>query len=215
MKMNICDYFDGFDNIAELKKAAKMIHEGNLERLLALEAEVTRLEEQLSHNGIVPAAKALALKKHASQLYGNQPYSKHLEEVVSLCEHYNLGYDAQTVGWLHDIIEDTDVTTDDIQQIFGERIALAVRDISNGTDFSMTLRIIAQNPLSRVVKLCDRLANMRNSVDGRHKYLRGKYIKQYPEFRTSLFSWVDKKVLWNDLDIAYENLLEGDKNEPI
>ena len=210
--MNICDYFEEFEDINELKKAAKMIHEGNLERLLALEEEVAALKKQIAKSSIVTVARSLALEKHDGQMYGVDPYSKHLKEVVALCKYYNLGYDAEAVGWLHDIIEDTDTTTDDIQIIFGERIALAVRDISNTEDFAITLRIIGQNALSRIVKLCDRLANMRNSVG---MEIGKKYIEQYPAFRGILYNWVDKAVLWKDLDNAYDNLLKGDKNESI
>ncbi len=158
---------------------------------------------------LLTLAKELALKHHKGQMYGVDPYSKHLEEVVALCEHYNLGYDAMAVGWMHDLIEDTDITDDDLQIMFGEHIALAVRDISNGTDFFMTLRMINQNHLSRMVKLCDRLANMRNSVG---MNVGKKYIKQYPEFRSILHSWVDKLALWNDLDKAYNDLIKGDKD---
>ena len=170
-------------------------------------------KEEISSTTIVTLAKEMALKAHGDQAYGEFPYSKHLEEVVALCKHYNLGYDAEALAWLHDVVEDTETTEEEIQIVFGERMSLAVRAISNESTFHATARSIAINPLARIVKMCDRLVNMRNSVEYKHKGPRKKYIKQYSEFRAALHSWVDKKVMWSDLDQAYKNLLEGDDNE--
>ena len=58
-------------------------------------------------------ARAFALTAHGSQMYGDRPYAFHLEAVVSLLSGY--GTDAQIVGYLHDVIEDTRVTEDEVR----------------------------------------------------------------------------------------------------
>jgi (p)ppGpp synthase/HD superfamily hydrolase len=56
----------------------------------------------------VSRARAFAIKAHGEQRYGDQRYSFHLEAVAELLHPF--GIDAQTVGYLHDVVEDTPLT---------------------------------------------------------------------------------------------------------
>lgn len=63
---------------------------------------------------VVDAASAVATKAHAGQKYGELPYTTHLAQVAQIL--IGAGEPAPVVaaGWLHDIIEDTDVTAEDL-----------------------------------------------------------------------------------------------------
>ena len=53
-------------------------------------------------------ARAFALAAHGDQMYGARPYSFHLDAVVRLLSPY--GIEAQVIGYLHDVVEDTEVS---------------------------------------------------------------------------------------------------------
>jgi (p)ppGpp synthase/HD superfamily hydrolase len=57
---------------------------------------------------MINKAKEFAIKHHGEQKYGDRPYSFHLDQVVSYLVPY--GETAQVIGYLHDVVEDTDVT---------------------------------------------------------------------------------------------------------
>jgi (p)ppGpp synthase/HD superfamily hydrolase len=65
--------------------------------------------------------RSFALAAHGSQMYGTQPYAVHLDAVVGLLSPY--GTEAQIIGYLHDVVEDTAVTESDIRHHFGPRQA--------------------------------------------------------------------------------------------
>ena len=69
--------------------------------------------------------------KHMTRKDGITPYSVHLESVVSYLK--SLGVtdeDVLCTGWLHDTIEDTDTTFDDLYTRFGKKVAVLVSTLS-------------------------------------------------------------------------------------
>jgi guanosine-3',5'-bis(diphosphate) 3'-pyrophosphohydrolase len=76
---------------------------------------------------LVKSAELFAKNKHAGQFRKDDttPYSKHLEDVVNRLK--SLGViDEQVLcaGWLHDTIEDTETSFDDLYEQFGSEIAV-------------------------------------------------------------------------------------------
>ena len=74
-------------------------------------------------------AKKFAREKHKNQKRkdGVTPFYDHLEGVVNRLK--NLGISNQDVlsaAWLHDVIEDTNTTFDEINEIFGNIISVLV-----------------------------------------------------------------------------------------
>jgi hypothetical protein len=64
--------------------------------------------------------------------------------------------DAEVVAWLHDVVEDTDVTLDEIDRDFGRRIADAVDAITRRDgEGDRYYRRVAANPIARLVKVHD------------------------------------------------------------
>ena len=76
---------------------------------------------------LVKSAELLAKKKHAGQFRkdGTTPFSKHLEDVVNRLK--SLGVVNEEIlcaGWLHDTIEYTETSFDDLYDQFGSEIAV-------------------------------------------------------------------------------------------
>ena len=70
-----------------------------------------------------------ALRHHGSQKYGRYPYLVHLDEVAHIVNPY--GNDAVTIAYLHDVIEDTDATHEELKKQYGNYIADSVALISD------------------------------------------------------------------------------------
>src|SRR6266567_8802688 len=85
---------------------------------------------------LVSEAADLAAHRHngmARKGRGNEPYINHLAEVANLLATATEGADAELVaaGWLHDTIEDTDTTREELAQKFGERVAALVVEVTD------------------------------------------------------------------------------------
>jgi len=83
--------------------------------------------------GIVSEARAFAYGAHAGQVrkYTGEPYITHCEAVANMV--HDAGCHERTVAaaWLHDTVEDTPVTNDDICRLFGETVAKYVEYLTD------------------------------------------------------------------------------------
>ena len=121
---------------------------------------------------IILGAKKFAQEKHKNQKRkdGVTPYSDHLEGVVNRLK--NLGVtdkDVLCAAWLHDIIEDTDVTFDQINERFGREVAEIVLSLSKDQNILKKDREVQYiNQLkdasfqTKIIKLCDISANLKD-----------------------------------------------------
>jgi (p)ppGpp synthase/HD superfamily hydrolase len=110
------------------------------------------------------SAKALALLAHRNQKYGDQPYFNHLADVVRRVKTITQDPEVVCAAWLHDTVEDTDVTIDDIRSKFGDNVAAMVWAVTGeGPDrtsqMASAIAKIAQTPGAELVKSADRLSN--------------------------------------------------------
>ena len=104
-----------------------------------------------------------------------EPYIMHPIAVAQIaCEEMGLGSTSICAALLHDVVEDTDYTTEDIQNIFGPKIAQIVdglTKISGGIfgdhasaqaeNFKKLLLTMSDDIRVILIKICDRLHNMR------------------------------------------------------
>ena len=121
---------------------------------------------------IVLSAKKFAQDKHKNQKRkdGVTPYSDHLEGVVNRLK--NLGItdkNALCAAWLHDIIEATDVTFDQINERFGREVAVIVLSLTKDQNILKKDRDVQYiNQLkeaslqTKIIKLCDISANLKD-----------------------------------------------------
>ncbi len=176
---------------------------------------------------IIEQAKAFAIEHHGDQKYGKQdelPYSFHLNQVAEVVKEFGNRYtttDQQqsliAAAWLHDVIEDTPITFEDVFQEFGRYIARVVFAVTNEEGKNRRERHAKTHPKLRaagrdamIVKLSDRIANIRHSVKHNHGIL-GMYKKEYAHFRQYLKVPGELKAMWAELDVLMRHKVEEPK----
>jgi len=127
-------------------------------------------DEQLLNKAYV-----YAMQKHGSQMRASgDPYFAHPLEVAAILTDLKLDDASIVVGLLHDTIEDTDATRAEIDQMFGpeigaivdgltkiERLNLVSREQAQAENLRKLLLAISADVRVLLVKLADRLHNMR------------------------------------------------------
>lgn len=108
---------------------------------------------------MIAAAKLIAKLAHKGQKdKAGLDYFTHPEAVAAMLE----TPEEKIVGYLHDIVEDTDVTVEEIRSVFGNEIAdaVALMTHADGVPYMDYVKEIGKNPLARKVKLADLTHNM-------------------------------------------------------
>ncbi|MBQ3022203.1 MAG: bifunctional (p)ppGpp synthetase/guanosine-3',5'-bis(diphosphate) 3'-pyrophosphohydrolase [Clostridia bacterium] len=124
---------------------------------------------------LIYKAYLLCKEKHGEQLrHSGEPYFVHPYEVTQILADMELDKEAIIAGLLHDVIEDTDYTYEQMKEEFGEQVATLVEGvtkldkikcISNEEAHIENLRkmffAMAEDIRVVLIKLADRLHNMR------------------------------------------------------
>ncbi len=124
---------------------------------------------------IIQRAYELSLQHHSGQQRASgEPYLVHPLEVAILLAEMKLDTTAIAAGLLHDSVEDTSVTTEEIKEQFGEQVAHIVEGVTKISKIDFASREEAQAENVRkmmlamvddirvvLIKLADRLHNMR------------------------------------------------------
>lgn len=152
----------------------------------------------------IRAARLFAVRKHGDQKYSEFPYVLHLQMVESVLLRFGItDEDFRTAAMLHDTVEDTDATVEEIASLFGDRVAAIVDAVSEPKGLTrrekhaIAYPRIRQNPDAIVLKLADRIAN----VEAGGKKI-GMYVKEHADFRRALYrddSSPIVKEMWNYL----------------
>lgn len=126
-----------------------------------------------------------ALGRHEGQEYGKNtgiPYSYHLHEVDQIFIKRNgFGFNdtARMVVWLHDVVEDTATTLEEIEDMFGPRIAHSVDCLTKrkGEAYEVYLVRVNSDDTACEVKFCDSSMNMMQSIKEGNFERALKYLK--------------------------------------
>lgn len=104
---------------------------------------------------MVDRARRLAYDAHAGQTdKAGEPYVQaHVADVAARVHPW--GPDAVTVAWLHDVVEDTEYTLDDLRSVFSGVIVDAVDAITrrSGEATDAYYARVRVNDLARIVKM--------------------------------------------------------------
>ncbi len=119
---------------------------------------------------------AFELARHAHRYQrrkSGEPYMFHPIAVARICaEEIGLGPTAICAALLHDVVEDTPITLDDIRSEFGNRIAMMVSGLTKldsayqdqsqqAANFKKVLSTLVDDVRIVLIKMADRLHNMR------------------------------------------------------
>lgn len=125
--------------------------------------------------------------KHMTRKDGVTPYSAHLESVVSYLKSLGItDEDVLSSGWLHDTIEDTDTTFDDLYERFGKKVAILVSSLSKDVKLPkkdrerLYVKQLKDAPVeAKIIKLCDISANLKDLANSKmSKNQRKKTVNQ-------------------------------------
>jgi (p)ppGpp synthase/HD superfamily hydrolase len=150
----------------------------------------------------VAAAKLVARLAHGDQRYSEKPYLYHLQMTVDILLHYGYPPWSIAAGWLHDTLEDTDLTHDDLVEAFGSHVADVVYACTGRGENRKARQLDISNKLAfktdaRHVKLADRMANLHVCFAVQDHRLREMYLREDPAFRRMVTQYV-KDAQWDD-----------------
>lgn len=170
---------------------------------------------------------------HSGQLYANEtPYSTHLDQVAAVCRRFgDSSPEMMSAAQLHDALEDTDCSYNDVNSRFGrvvaemvyavtsdkgrnrkERNAKTYPEIRNaGKYFDSELNVVVNLNLGQratFLKLADRIANVEYGAATNGK--NDMYAKEFAAFEEALRwtedEWGDKFILYKELEPMWAHL---------
>jgi (p)ppGpp synthase/HD superfamily hydrolase len=122
---------------------------------------------KLAHAADYAARQHIAQRRKGEQA---EPYVNHLIEVAALLAEATAGEDVVLLmgGLLHDTLEDTDATYEDLEQRFGPEVAALVAEVTDDKSLPREERKrlqIAKTPdksrRAKLLKLADKTSNLR------------------------------------------------------
>lgn len=159
-------------------------------------------------DNVVYMAQIFATAAHQAvnqkRKYTGEDYINHPKEVAGIVASVSGTKEMIAAAWLHDVVEDTGVTTETIRQVFGEEIAELVgwlTDVSTKEDGSRAKRkaIDCQHTAgapaaAQTVKLADLISNSQSIAQ--HD---PKFAKTYMKEKRNLLNVLTRgdKALWN------------------
>ena len=145
--------------------------------------EYEQIKEITKEEYLLELAKLLSQEAHKNQVdkAGIDYFTGHIQTVVNSVKTNK----EKTVAYLHDTVEDTNITIDRIYEIFGDEIGLAVETITktDNIDYFDYINNIKNNKLARIVKIADLKHNMDLT---RLETVTEKDLKRYEKYKKAL-----------------------------
>jgi len=175
--------------------------------------------DKLDHELLVRAYR-YSDAAHAGQVrHSGEPYVSHCIEVARILADLQLDTATVTSGLLHDIVEDTDITVEDIEREFGPEIAqivdgltkianlpLSSREERQVENYRKLLLSIAKDARVILIKLADRLHNMR-TLDWLAPEKRRRIAQETRDLYAPLaHRFGMAKMRWELEDLAFKHL---------
>ena len=166
-------------------------------------------------------AYVFAVKMHGSQKRASgDPYFSHPVEVAGILTEYKLDYASIVTALLHDTIEDTAASYDDIKQMFGEEVAKLVEGVTKlsriqlqsdqtkqAENFRKLLLAMSEDIRVLLVKLADRVHNMRTLQYHKKPEKRQRIARETMEIYAPLAERIGMQEMKNELEeLAFKEL---------
>jgi (p)ppGpp synthase/HD superfamily hydrolase len=163
------------------------------------------------------AAAHFAAEKHAQQKRkgeNGEPYFNHLLEVAELIAASNPHLDVELVmaAFLHDTVEDTGVTLQELEQRFGKDVADLVAEVTDDKSLPKETRKQLQvehtpekSPRAQTLKLADKISNLRAIIASPPVGWSRERKQQYFEWARQVVSGIasPNEFLKSEFDKAY------------
>lgn len=154
----------------------------------------------LFYKNIIIEARDFAKIKHGEQKYGEHDYVYHLDNVYKIAQEFNLEFKYLIAAYLHDVLEDTITTKEELKEKFGIWISEVVWAVSGFGDgrkarkADMLAKIeVFQDAI--LLKMIDRLANMREASKNGEAKLLQMYVDEIKDY-DHLFSKGNKDIYY-------------------
>jgi len=166
-------------------------------------------------------AYVFAMKKHGAQLRASgDPYYSHPVEVAGILTKFKLDSASVIAGLLHDTVEDTDTTVEEIKGLFGEQVAQIVdgltklamieqKSVNNkqAENFRKLLLAMSEDIRVLLIKLADRLHNMRTLHFLKKPEKRARIARETLDIYAPLAERIGMQAVKNELEeIAFAEL---------
>ena len=166
-------------------------------------------------------AYVFSMKAHGSQTRASgDPYFSRPVEVAGILTDYRLDTASIVTGLLHDTVEDTVATIEEIDRLFGEEVARLVDgvtklsqlelqspDSGHAENFRKLLLAISEDIRVLLVKLADRLHNMRTLHYIGNPEKRARIARETMEIYVPLAERIGIQEIKEELeDIAFREL---------
>jgi len=135
-------------------------------------------------------ALAYAAIKHKGQTRsGGDPYITHPARVAQYIKQYKQSHQLDALisaAYLHDTIEDTDTTHEDLKKMFGGLVASLVKELTSDTEEIsrvgkaeyLSRKMAGMSSWALVIKLADRLDNVQDIATAKTPEWRRKYKQE-------------------------------------
>lgn len=151
----------------------------------------------------IEKVKEFVIKKHAGQkrIQGT-PYYLHPISVAELLASKGYDRDYQVVGLFHDLLEDTDTTSQELLELSTPEIVEAVQLVTKEKNYQMAEYIyrIGNNKLAKMAKLADRVHNLQEAKFASMQWIQ-KYVLETKQwylelakdtpFEQEILYWID------------------------
>ena len=195
---------------------------------------ITDILDKVSENqpdadlDLIERAYIYSAKVHEGQMrLSGEPYLSHPLEVAGILADMNLDVVSVASGLLHDVIEDTEATPEEIKELFGPEVMLIVAGVSKLSTLrfkssmarqaeSIRKMLLAMADDIRVIliKLADRLHNMRtlqyHRSPGKRRKIAQETLDIYAPISARLgIYWIKKEL--EDISFKYASPEEYEK----
>jgi (p)ppGpp synthase/HD superfamily hydrolase len=152
----------------------------------------------------IKQAHAFAGAAHRDQTrkFTGELYLTHLEETAQLlweATDGNASQDMYIAAILHDVVEDTDVTLEEVGREFGGLVMVLVGELTidqkakeeEGKKLHLTRKINGMSEPAFLIKLCDRFSNVSGLMDRR---VPDKFVKWYVKETQYILEHLDRQL---------------------
>ena len=168
----------------------------------------------------IQAAYHFSESAHEGQFRkSGEPYIAHPLAVASILGEWHLDSQALTAALLHDVVEDTEVTKNEIAEQFGRPVAELVDGVSKldriqfdsqekaqAENFRKMLLAMARDVRVMLIKLADRLHNMR-TLDAVHPEKRQRIARETLEIYAPIANRLGLNSIYQEMeDLSFRHL---------